>query len=91
MLASDGNTWSPIPAGKRTGPSYDGQHWVMRPGADGTPAIDVLLDRSATTASSAGAFERDGADDVLEPPHGRQVLGRAPRDEPGPVLARNIF
>ena len=27
---------------------------------------------------SAGPLERDGADDVLEPPHGRQVLGRAP-------------
>ena len=33
-------------------------------------------------ARSTGALERDGADDVLEPSHRRQVLGRAPRDEP---------
>ena len=34
-------------------------------------------------APSAGSFERDVADDVLEQANGREVLGRAPRDEPG--------
>ena len=39
----------------------------------------------ACTHRSARAFERDVAHEVLEQPHGREVLGRAPRDQPGAV------
>ena len=44
-------------------------------------------DQRQAAGAFSGALKRDGADDVLEPPHGRQFLGRAPRDEPGPVAA----
>ena len=60
--------------------------WRLSGGVRGWQcAARVRADGQA--ARSTGPFDRDGAHDVLEPPPGRQVLGRAPRDEPGPVLA----